>query len=68
MASSVRVVSGVSDARVRSGTVVAVTVDSWVCSIGSTGVVGAVSAFGELTLLVAVESLLNLVDESRHVG
>lgn len=68
VAGGVRVVSSVSDARVGRSTVVTVTVDSGVGSICSTGVVGAMGTFGELALLVAVESLLNLVDESRHVG
>lgn len=54
--------------RGRVGPVVTVTVDSWVGSIGNARVVGAVSTFGYLVLLVAVESLLDLVDESRHVG
>lgn len=60
--------SGVTDSSIRVGAVVAVAVDPWVGSITNTGVVSAVSAFGELVLLVAVESLLHFVDESRHGG
>lgn len=68
VAGGVRVVCSVSDAGVGSSAVVTITVDSGVGSICSTGVVGAVGTLRELALLVAVESLLNLVDESRHVG
>lgn len=50
------------------GPVVTVAVDSGVGGVGDAGVVCAVCAFRGLTGLVAVESVLNLVDESRHVG
>lgn len=62
--------------RAGGGTVITVTVDAGVSSIGYTTAVGTVSALSivitgmgaSFLVLVGVESLLNFVDKSRHVG
>lgn len=50
------------------GTVVTVRVDSGVSSVGGLAVVGSVGAFGLLVVLVALDGVLDLVDDGRHDG
>lgn len=52
----------------RVGAVVTVAVKSGVGGIGNAAVVSSVGTLRKLVGLVTVDGLLNLVDESRHVG
>lgn len=46
---------------------IAIAIDTRVGDVPSTAVVGAGGARGLLVLLVGVDGILDLVDESRHV-